>query len=189
MIPKNFPKNLIYIAVLILIVGLVINITVDFSQKEEKKIFPGILGDMVLRNNETGIYFIRNIVSYDDFRGNITQGYKANYTSSNGSMIIFIAETPDNKSANIYLKDMVKRAGYDPNIDYINNTDVTNLTVVKLPVDNPEVYMVQKDRNYTWHYTFAKFDKVYWVGFSDPDIKYQAGMLIEVYRNVDGEIL
>lgn len=50
-----------------------------------------------------------------------------------------------------------------------------------------EIYVIQKDENTTWHYVYLKLDKVYWVGFSKPDIDYQVNMLAEIYRNIDNE--
>lgn len=173
---------------MVLIVGTVINIKIDFSpKKEEEKMFPDILGDSVLKTNDTGINFIRDITVYDDFRENIIQGYKANYTGANGTMIIFIVQTLNNESANTSVKEMAVRNGYDTNMNE-NNSNTTNWSVVKLPINNPEVYVIRKDINYAWHYTFAKFDKVYWVGFSNPNIEYQVYMLIEVYRDVAEKI-
>ena len=173
---------------MVLIIGAIVNIKIDFSpKKEEVKMFPDILGDSVLKTNDTGINFIRDIAVYDDFRENIIQGYKANYTGANGTMIIFIAQTLNNESANTSVKEMAVRNGYDPDMDK-NSTNMTNWNVIMLPINNPEVYVIRKDINYTWHYTFAKSDKVYWVGFSNPNIEYQVYMLIEVYRNVAEKI-
>ena len=185
MTSKNNIKYVAMIAATVAIIVIVTSVNIDFfSQNEDKEeIFPGILGDMVLNSNDTGIDAIRNIVAYDDFRGNIIQGYKANYTGSNGTMIIFIAQTRDNESAIQSIRDMVVRSGYN---DSANITD--NDTVMKLPVENPEVFLIQKSDKVPWHYVFAKLNKVYWIGFSNQDIEYQMMMLIEIYRGVAEKI-
>lgn len=178
-------KNILIILTISLVVAIVIinpNI-LDFSYKGEKRLFPDIIGDSILKNNGTGIYYIKNMTSYDGFRGNIIEGYKAEYSGSNGTMIIFIAQMQDNQSANISLKDMVVRIGYNGSINY--NQSLENGSIIKLSVENPEVFVIQRDKNFTWHYTFNKLDKVYWIGFSRQDVQYQVDMLIEVYRNVD----
>lgn len=185
-------------AIIIIVVGIIailaVNMVVDFPKDtEEQPLFPGIIGDMILKSNDTGIYFIKNMTLYDDFRGDITQGFKANYSGKNGTMIIFIAQMSDNQSANKALKDMIIRNGYNESMDSRddingNITRYANDTIMKLPVKNPEVFIMQKDKKVRWHYTFAKLDKVYWVGFSESEdtyIEYQVNMLIEVYRYVD----
>lgn len=192
MVSKN---RLIYIAIAIvaaiIIVDVVLSVKIDFSSKPlaEKNMFPWIIGDMILRDNQTGKIFVRDIVSYDDFRGNMTQGYRANYSGSNGTMVIFIAQMQDNITANRSLGDMVVRAGF--NYSTYNESEVPridmNTTVAKLPAKNPEVFAMQNDWNQTLHYVFSKKDKVYWIGFNskEEDIPYQLGMLVEIYRTVD----
>jgi len=190
MVLKN---RLIYIAIIIaavVIAGIFFNMKMDFlsSRGEVIRIFPGIIGDMLLKNNETGINFIRSITLHDDFRGNITQGYKATYSGSNGTMIIFMAQMQDNVTANISLKDMVIRAGFNESV--YNESEIPiigrNISIAKLPVKDPEVFAIKKNINATLHYVFFKKDKVYWVGFSnDQDIEYQLGMLVEIYRRID----
>lgn len=187
MVSKNVLINIAMVVSIIAIIVIFATVKIDFSKSEEKVLFPGIVGDSILKNNEIGIYFIRNITLYDDFRGDILQGYKATYSGGNGTMIIFIAQMKDNIMANRSLKDMVKRIGYNESIsidDSFNNTD-NNWTILKLRVDNPEVFIVHKDKRLMWHYTFSKLDKVYWVGFSSEDVDYQLDMLVEVYRLVD----
>lgn len=176
-------KIMIVVVVAVMVVGFGLNILNNISHTEEKRLFPGIIGDSILKNNETGIYFIKNMILYDDFRGPIVQGYKANYSSINGTIIIFIAQMTDNITANRSLKDMVTRIGYNDSISF-NNTD-TNWAVLKLQVQNPEVYVINKDNRSIPHYTFSKLDKVYWIGFSNEDIDYQLDMLVEIFRMVD----
>lgn len=183
-------KSLITATIIIIIAGILTTVVIDISPEgnEKKVIFPGIIGDMILKNNETGIYFIRNITLFDDFRGNITQGYKGIYSNKNGTMIIFLVQVQDNVSANRSLKDMVVRAGFDESTynESIPAKINENNTVAKLPVKNPEVFVMQKKLNTTLHYVFYKKDKVYWIGFSNgSDIQYQLGMLVEVYKKVD----
>lgn len=176
--------------IVIMVIGLGMIIIVNLPTNiEEKELFPGILGDMILNNNETGKDVITSIISHDDFRGDIIQGYKANYSGSSGMMIIFIAQMADNISAKKSLKDMAIRVGFNESTYDENKTPVinSNITIVKLPVKNPEVFAIQRSMNATLHYTFYKKDKVYWIGLSDPDIQYQMGMIVEVYRNVDKE--
>jgi len=49
-------------AIIVAIVGFGIYIIVDLpSSIEEKNMFPGILGDMILENNETGKRVIKNM--------------------------------------------------------------------------------------------------------------------------------
>jgi len=188
-------KNLLILAGMLILgmltIAIFVNLKTDiFSTPviEEEKIFPEIIGDMLLKENQTGKIFVRNIVLYDDFRGDIVQGYRAKYSGSNRTMIIFLVQVRDNITAKKSLKDMVVRAGF--NESRYNESEIPrldkNTTVVKLPVRNPEVFAVQKSWNQTLHYIFSKKDKVYWVGFSDDrDIEYQFGMLVEVFRNVD----
>jgi hypothetical protein len=172
--------------IIIIILGIYVAINLPLSTKsEEKKLFPGIIGDAILKNNETGISSIKDVILYDDFRGDIIQGYKANYSGSNGTIIIFIAQMQNYSVTDKSLKDMVIRAGY--NESDINATLGKNTTIIKLPVKNPEVFVIQKDENTTWHYVYVKLDKVYWVGFSKPDVDYQASMLVDIYRKVDNE--
>lgn len=187
MVRKMIDKGVLAKVIIMTIIVFGIYVAIDISstvKSGDERLFPGILGDAILRSNETGKDVVTNITLYDNFRGNIIQGYKANYSGSNGTMIIFIAQMSDNISANRSFKNMITRIGYNesvrPNQSFGNNT-----TIIKLPVDNPEVFVIQKNKNATWHYTFTKSDKVYWIGFSDPDIEYQARMLIEVYRDVD----
>ena len=175
---------LIKIIVVIIIFGFGINIIINLpSNAKEKRLFPGILGDAVLKNNEIGKQVIINMTSYDDFRGNIIQGYRATYSGINGTTIVFVAQMQDNISANISFKDMVVRNGYSENVEH----DQNDSTIIKLPVENPEVFAMRKNDNMTWHYTFTKLDKVYWIGFSGKNIEYQAGMLIEAYRTIDND--
>ena len=184
-------NKLIFIVVLVIFAGFGIGM-VNISNKDEVRVlFPEIIGDAILDSNETGIYFVRSIVLYDDFRGDVVQGYKATYSGGNGTMIIFMAKMRDNESAYDSLKDMVIRDGYNQ-IGFNetigdNNFNITLPidNVTRLPVKNPEVYMIQKNKNSTWHYTFTKLDKVYWIGFNNSDIQYQIDMLIATYRNVD----
>ena len=175
-------KTIVFIVIITFGIYVVINLSLS-KNNEEKRLFPGIIGDAILKNNETGISAIKEIILYDDFRGNITQGYKANYSSRNGTIIIFVAQMQDDSVANKSLKDMTIRAGY--NESNKNATLGKNTTIIKLPVNNPEVFAIKKDKNVKWHYTYTKLDKVYWVGFSKPDINYQASMLVEIYRRVD----
>ncbi len=178
-------KVVVAVAIIIFIIIAVINLP-SSTNLEEKRLFPQIIGDMILKDNETGIYSIRNITSYDNFRGNIIQGYKATYSGSNGTMIIFIAQMPDNDSAIVSIKDMAIRAGYNESAVQDENTTTMKVPYVeKLYVKNPEVFVIQKSENVTWHYTFAKSDKVYWIAFNKPDAEYQLDMLREVYVNVD----
>lgn len=158
-----------------------------FTNNKEKKIFPGIIGDTILKDNETGFDSVKNMTLYDDFKGNMTKGYRATYSGNNGTMIVFIAQMPDNMSAYNSLEDMAVRLGY--NKDESNNSSPTNpnATIIKLPIKNPDVFVIQKNNSRMWHYTFSKLDKVYWIGFSNPDMQYQSNMLIEVYRNVDAQ--
>lgn len=179
---KNRLIYVVYAVIIVMIVTIMTNISVDlFPKKNEKTMFPGILGDSILKNNDTGIYFIKSMTLYDDFRGNIVQGYKANYSGVNGTIVIFIAQMLDNVSANRSLKDMVTRLGYNQSSDNLN---LTYNSVIKLPVENPEVFVIQKNET-RYHYTFSKEDKIYWVGFSNIDVQYQVDMLIEIYKNVD----
>lgn len=200
MISKNRLIYIVYIVIIVIIVGIVTNISINFfPKKEERAMFPGILGDTILLSNETGIDSIRSIVSYDDFRGNIIQGYKANYTGRNGTMIIFMAQMPSNESAYRSLKEMVARIGYNQSLynesrndtnKNVTDDNVTgdNVTIVRLPIDNPELFLIQKDKNKIWHYTFSKQDKVYWIGFNNLDVQYHIDMMLEVYRNVDKKL-
>lgn len=196
-------KRLIYIIVAMLVV-MYVAINIDFSSKKEKEMFPVILGDAILKSNETGISSVMKIVSYDGFQGDIINGYNANYTSSNGTMIIFMAKMSSNESAYRSLKDMVIRMGYNESSynDSLlynesrynqsissNNTNKSaideNVSVVRLPIKNPELFLIQKEKNKIWHYAFSKEDKVYWIGFNNLDIQYHLDMMIEVYKNVD----
>lgn len=182
MVSKIRMNHIIYIIIIIVAIGIVANIIIDFSpKKEEKEIFPGILGDLILKNNETGIYFIKDIISYDNFRGDVVQGYKANYTGRNGTMIIFMAQMKDNISANKSLRDMVIRLGYNQSS---NNLNLTYNNIIKLPVENPNVFVIQRN-NTQYHYTFHKEDKIYWIGFNNVDVQYQIDMLMEVYKYID----
>ena len=89
----------------------------------------------------------------------------------------------DNATANVSFKDMIIRAGYDGSIE--TGETMGNKTIIRLPVENPEVFAMRKNTNLEWHYTFTKEDKVYWIGFSGTDIEYMGDMLIEIYRQVD----
>lgn len=186
-------RNILVIAIILTIATIVaIGVTVNISsiKKDEKVLFPGIVGDMALQGTGVGIHFIRNITVYDDFRGDIVQGYKATYFGENMTMIIFLVQMQDNISANRSLKDMAIRAGF--NESTYNESEIPiinkNNTIVRLPVKNPTVFAVQRDMNETLHYVFSKKDKVYWIGFSnDQDLPYQLGMLVEVYKSVDWE--
>lgn len=199
----SYEKRLIYIIVVIVVV-IYLATNIDFSTKKEKEMFPGILGDAILKSNETGINSVMKVVSYDGFQGDIISGYNANYTSSNGTMIIFIAKMSNNESAYRSLKDMVIRMGYNESSynDSLlynesrynqsissNNTNKSaideNVSVVRLPIKNPELFLIQKEKNKIWHYVFSKEDKVYWIGFNNLDIQYHLDMMIEVYKNVD----
>lgn len=178
-------KAVIQVAMMVIIIGFVVNIVINLPvSTEEKDLFPGILGDMTLKNNETGKQTVANMTSYDNFQGNIIQGYKATYSGVNGTMIIFIAQMSDNMSTIRSFRDMIIRNGYNYSVG-INESVKNNTTVIKLPVINPEVFAIQKKKNDTFHYTFAKLDKVYWVGISKLDIEYQANMLMETYVKID----
>lgn len=184
MVSKNLLITLVIGMVIVIIVSM--NIAVNFSQNtKEKRLFPDIIGDSVLRKNDTGIYYIKSIISYDNFKGNIIQGYKANYSGINGTAIIFVAQMQDNATADKSIKEMIILNGY--NESNANATIDENATVIKIPVNNPEVFVIQKNNDTMWHYTYAKLDKVYWIGFSDSDISYQTNMLMEIYRKVDNE--
>lgn len=182
MISRNI---LIQLAIMVIIIGFIVNVVNNLpSSTEEKVLFPGILGNTVLKNNETGKQIIENMTSYDGFRGDIVQGYKATYLGDNGTVVIFLAQMPDNTTANVSFKDMVIRAGYHGDIE-TSNESMRNKTIIRLPVENPEVFAMRKDKTMAWHYTFTKEDKVYWIGFSSMNVDYQADMLIEIYRSID----
>lgn len=183
-IDKSLIKTIVIIVVIVFVAYAVINIQLPVKKDSNKELsFPGILGDSILKNSETGKDTIRNITLYDNFTGDVIQGYKAEYSNpgNNKTIVIFIAQMKDNITANNSLKSMVIRDGYDS--VYSNESD--NITVVKLPVQNPEVFAIRKNKNAMWHYTFYKSDKVYWVGFNNTDVQYQVDMLEEIYRNVD----
>lgn len=181
MISRN---TLINVVIMVIVIGFAVNIVNNLPSSTEKiDMFPGVLGDMTLKNNETGKQSIMNMISYDNFHGNVVQGYKANYSGTNGTMIIFMAQMLDNASADRSFKDMIIRNGY--NYSAGDNESVwNNITVIKSPMKNPELFALQKG-NDTFHYTFAKLDKVYWIGFSKWDLEYQGSVLMEVYVNVD----
>jgi hypothetical protein len=182
MISRN---NLIQIVIMVIILGFIVNMVTNIpSSAEEKDMFPGILGDMILKNNETGKQAIGGIISYDDFQGYIVQGYRVNYSGVNGTMTVFIAQMSDNMMANKSLNEMVIRDGYDQSINF-NQSD--NVNVVKLGVENPEVFAIRKNESIQWHYVFCKLDKVYWIGFSSRNVEYQGDMLMEAYINIDKE--
>lgn len=200
MIHKNM---IIYIVLIIIAIYVITNISINLSpKKEDRKIFPGILGDTILKSNETGISSIMDMVSYDDFQGDIISGYKANYTNNNGTMIIFIAHMSSNESAYRSLKDMALRIGYNESLyneslynESLDNESITdnstisitvddNTTIIRLPVKNPELFLIKRDKNKIWHYAFSREDKVYWVGFNNLDMQYHIDMMIEVYKNV-----
>lgn len=176
-------KTIVIAVAIIYVAYVVINIQPS-AQGEERKLFPGILGDMLLKSNDTGTYMIKNMTLYDDFRGYVVQGYKATYSGVNGTMIIFIAQTLDNSSANESFNDMAIRIGYNKSVD-INQSIKNSDPVIRLPVENPEVFLIQRNNSTIWHYTFTKLDKVYWIGFNSTNIEYHARMLMEVYRSVD----
>ena len=99
MISKN---TLVKVAIIVVVIGFGINVVINLpSSTKEKILFPGILGDTILKNNDTGKQIIENMTSYDGFGGNVIQGYKATYSGRNGTVIIFLAQMPDNTSANI----------------------------------------------------------------------------------------
>lgn len=177
-------STIIGAVIAIIVIGFFVNVAINLPSPNEKSdMFPGIIGDTVLKSNDTGIYVIKNMTLYDGFQGNIMQGYKANYSGINGTMIIFIAQMADNTSSYRSFKDMIIRNGYNYSIGE-NESVYNNTTVIKLPVANPEVFVMQKN-NDAFHYVFVKSDKVYWVGFSKFDPEYQGNMLIETYINVD----
>ena len=194
MTSKNSIKYVAMIIATILIVSIIMNINIDFFSKneyKEDKIFPGIIGDMILKSNDTGIDTIKDMVTYDDFRGDIIQEYKANYTGSNGTTVIYVAQMKDEESAMKSTKDMIIRSGYNESANEGTNESANitdNVTVVKLPVENPEVFVMQKNIRVPWHYVFADLDKVYWIGFSNQDTDYQMEILIEIYRNIAEKI-
>lgn len=194
MTSKNSIKYVAMIIATILIVSIIMNINIDFFSKneyKEDKIFPGIIGDMILKSNDTGIDTIKDMVTYDDFRGDIIQEYKANYTGSNGTTVIYVAQMKDEESAMKSTKDMIIRSGYNESANEGTNESANitdNVTVVKLPVENPEVFVMQKNIRVPWHYVFADLDKVYWIGFSNRDTDYQMEILIEIYRNIAEKI-
>jgi hypothetical protein len=185
MIDKSLKKNTTIILVILFAAYAVINIESPLKNDDSKELsFPGILGDSLLKNSQTGKDTIINITLYDNFTGDVVQGYKAAYSNpgNNKTMVVFIAQMKDNITANNSLKSMVIMDGYDR--AYSNESN-DNITIVKLPVQNPEVFAIRKNKNTMWHYTFYKSDKVYWVGFNNTDMQYQVDMLEEVYRNVD----
>lgn len=190
---KKGLKYLAMIMAIITIVVIVLNVNIDLFSKNENKeeIFPGILGDTTIKSNEIGIDFIKSIITYDDFRGDIIQGYKANYNGTNGSVIIFMAEMKNNETAIQSVKEMILRNGYNASNNITDNDTVLdeNITVLKLPVENPELYLMQKSQKVPWHYVFAKNNKVYWIGFSSRDVDYQMLMLITIYQNVAEKIV
>lgn len=179
-------KIIIVILAIIYAIYVVTDIIQPSAKINEKKLFPGVIGNAILMSNETGIYFINNIVSYDNFSGDIVQGYKANYSGINGTIIIFMAQMANNMSAEKSLNEMVIRNGYNESMGSNESIDV-NATVIKLPVNNPQVFIMQKNEKSLWHYVYAKSDKVYWIGFSKPDMEYQVSMMMEIYRNIDKE--
>lgn len=184
MIDKGLKTTMI-IVVIVFAAYAVINIQLPVKNDDNKELsFPGIIGDSILKSSETGKDTISNITIYDNFTGDVIQGYKAAYSnpSNNKTMVIFIAQMKDNITANSSLKSMVIRDGYDSTH---SNESNDNITIVKLPVQNPEVFAIRKNKNTMWHYTFYKSDKVYWVGFNNTDMQYQVDMLEEVYRNLD----
>ncbi len=188
MVSRNALTN---VAIVVIIIGFAISIVTNIPSSNVKiYMFPGVIGDAVLRNNETGEQIIKNMTSYDDFHGNVVQGFKATYSGENGTVVIFVAQMSDNVSADRSFKDMIIRNGYNYSIRS-NESIFGNITVIKLPVINPEIFAIQKNKNDTFHYTFTKLDKVYWIGFSKWDMEYQtnmdyqASMLMEIYINVD----
>jgi hypothetical protein len=189
MIDKGLIKTTIIIVVMVFAAYAVINIPMPVKNNDNEELsFPGILGDSILKSSETGKDTIRNITVYDNFTGDVIQGYKAAYLnlSNNKTIVIFISQMKDNITANNSLKSMVIRDGYDSSN---SNESNYNITIVKLPVQNPEVFAIRKNKNTMWHYTFYKSNKVYWVGFNNTDMQYQVDMLEEIYRNVDKEMV
>lgn len=182
MIARNI---LINVAIIIVITVFGITIMNDIPSSAEKRdLFPGILGNSVLNKNETGRQTVVNISSYDGLVGHIVQGYKATYSGENGTVIVFVAQMSDNISANKSFHDMIAKTGYNRSLG--SNQSIKNYIIVaRLPVENPEIFAIQKNRNETLHYTFTKLDKVYWIGFSKHDVEYEASILFEVYVNVD----
>lgn len=185
MIDKSLIKTTAIMVVIVFAAYAIINIQLPVKNDTDKELsFPGILGDSLLKSSEVGKDTIRNITLYDNFTGNVIQGYKAAYSNpgDNNTMVIFIAQMKDNITANNSLKSMIIRDGYE---SAYSNESNDNITIVKLPVQNPEVFAIRKNKNTMWHYTFYKSDKVYWIGFNNTDVQYQVDMLEEVYRNVD----
>jgi len=170
------------LVIITIVAGVTAILVLKSDVNEEKRVlFPGIIGDTALQNNETGIYSIESIMSYDNFKGDAIQGYKANYSGQNGTVLIFIARMLDNKSATEAFEDMIAILGYDENITVDDNASIIG-SPIKLPVENPEVFIIQKSNNTIWHYTFVKENDVYWIGFEEPSLQYQIDMLIEIYR-------
>ncbi len=185
MIDKSLIKTTIVIVVIVFASYAVINFQLPVKNDTNTELsFPGILGDSLLKSSEKGEDTIRDITLYDNFTGDVMQGYKAAYSNpgNNKTMVIFIAQMKDNITANNSLKSMVIKDGYD---SAYSNESTDNITVVKLPVQNPEVFAIRRNKNMMWHYTFYKSDKVYWIGFNNTDVQYQVDMLEEVYKNVD----
>ncbi|MCE8428912.1 MAG: hypothetical protein J5U19_11040 [Candidatus Methanoperedens sp.] len=182
MISKDKLINAAIIGIIVVLIFMIVIINLPSTQNvKEEGLFPQIVGNMLLKSNETGIASIKNITSYDDFRGNIVDGYAAQYSGINGTMVIFIARMPDNYSALGSLKDMVINAGYNESTIPDENT-----TVIKIPgVTNPEIFLIQKSKNVAWHYTFTTSNKVYWISFDKPDLQYQMEMLREVFLKIN----
>ncbi len=184
MVSKYTLTKLVIVTIIIVIVAnMVINLPLSSG---DTQLFPGILGNTGLDKNETGKHTIANITSHDGFIGPIIQGYKATYSGDNGTIIIFIAQMLDSGSVNKSFNDMIDQTGYNRSLGS-NQSIKNNVTVIKLPVNNPEVFVIWKNKNDALHYTFTKLDKVYWIGFSKHDIEYEASMLMEIYKNVDRE--
>lgn len=179
-----YRNKIIQVVIAIVIIGFFANVAINLPLSVEKEnMFPGVIGDTVLKSNDSGISAIRSMTLYDDFRGDVLQGYKANYSGINGTVIIFVAQILDNTSADRSFKDMIIRNGYNYSTG-TNESVYNNITVIKLPVVNPEVFVIKKNNDVP-HFTFTKSDKVYWIGFSKWDIQYQLDMLMEIYINVD----
>lgn len=182
MISRN---TLIQVAMMVIVIGFIAYTVNNVPSADGKRdLFPGILGNAVLKKNESGKQTIANITSYDGFSGNVVQGYKATYSGENGTVIVFVAQMSDNVSANTSFNDMIAQTGYNRSLGS-NQSIRNNATVIRLPVENPEIFALQKNANETFHYTFTKLNKVYWIGFSKYDMDYEASMLLEIYINVD----
>ena len=62
MISKISRDTLVKAAIMVIIVGFITNVVINLpSSTKEKVLFPGILGNTVLKNNETGKQIIENM--------------------------------------------------------------------------------------------------------------------------------